>query len=217
MKQIRVTLLLLVMVLGAAFAEETPTLPIAEQGIASWYTSDKAESLTANGEVFDPTSLSAAHKSMKFGTVVRMTNLNNGKTVDVRINDRGPYVEGRIIDLTPAAATAAGMLESGIAPVTLQVIYEPEVPESKYNRAGDTGWYLIQLGAYSSPATAYAIYEKLLGVGLRPSVEIVNDSLIRLSARWIPAYQLDRTLKVLSTIGFQTTDILKKSEANPYR
>lgn len=223
MKKLAVCLILLISMvfsLGATDLQATdaPEEPvIVEQGIASWYTSDKSESLTANGEIFDPTSISAAHKTMKFGTVVRLTNLNNDMTVDVRINDRGPYVDGRIIDLTPAAAAAVDMVDSGIAPVTLQIIYEPEVPESKYNRAGDTGWYLLQLGAYSSSATAYNQYERLVNAGLRPAVEIVNDSLVRLSVRWVPAYQLDRTIKTLNALGFKEADILKKSEVNPYK
>jgi len=199
---------------------EAEVLPgsVIEKGIASWYTSDKSESLTANGELFDPTSLSAAHKSLKFGTLVRVTNLDTNKSVDVRINDRGPFVEGRIIDLTPAAAKQAGMLDSGIANVTLTLIFAPDVPESKYNRAGDTGWYQIQVGAYSSLLTAYSQYDRLLNAGLRPYAEQLPDTnAVRLAVRWIPAYQLDKTVKVLSALGFPGKDTLKKSEANPYK
>lgn len=204
-----------------AFAQESVKVEpgsIIERGIASWYTSDKSESLTANGEIFDPNKLSAAHKSLKFGTIVRVTNLDNGRSVDVRINDRGPYVEGRIIDLTPASARQLNMLTSGIANVSLMLIFEPEVPESKYNRAGDTGWYQIQIGAYSSLLTAYAQYERLYNAGLKPFAEQIPDSnAVRLSVRWIPAYQLDRTVKALSALGFSENNILKKSEVNPYR
>ena len=204
-----------------AFAQESVKVEpgsIIERGIASWYTSDKSESLTANGEIFDPNKLSAAHKSLKFGTIVRVTNLDNGRSVDVRINDRGPYVEGRIIDLTPASARQLNMLTSGIANVELMLIFEPEVPESKYNRAGDTGWYQIQIGAYSSLLTAYAQYERLYNAGLKPFAEQIPDSnAVRLSVRWIPAYQLDRTVKALSALGFSENNILKKSEVNPYR
>ncbi|NCC14167.1 MAG: septal ring lytic transglycosylase RlpA family protein, partial [Spirochaetia bacterium] len=152
MKRLTALLILLLLVFPALYAEDAPLEPgtVIEKGIASWYTTDKSESLTANGETFDPNSLSAAHKSLKFGTIVRVTNTVNGKSVDVRINDRGPYVDGRIIDLTPASAKQIDMLASGIAPVDLTLIFEPEIPESKYNRAGDTGWYQIQVGAYSS-------------------------------------------------------------------
>mgnify|MGYP002152470313 CR=1 FL=1 len=203
------------------FAQESKKIEpgsMIEKGIASWYTSDKSESLTANGEIFDPNSLSAAHKSLKFGTIVRVTNLDNGRSIDVRINDRGPYVDGRIIDLTPASAKQLNMLTSGIANVELTMIFEPDVPESKYNRAGDTGWYQIQVGAYSSLLTAYAQYERLFNAGLKPYAEQLPDSnAVRLSVRWIPAYQLDRTVKALSALGFPENNVLKKSEVNPYR
>jgi rare lipoprotein A len=213
-------LILLLLAFSVLLAADAPLEPgtVIEKGIASWYTSDKSESLTANGEIFDPNSLSAAHKSLKFGTIVRVTNLTNGKSVDVRINDRGPYVDGRIIDLTPASAKQIDMLTSGIANVNLTLIFEPEIPESKYNRAGDTGWYQIQVGAYSSLLTAYAQYDRLLNAGLKPYAEQLPDSkAVRLTVRWIPAYQLERTMKALSALGFAEKNVLKKSEANPYR
>ncbi len=213
-------LILLLLAFSVLLAADAPLEPgtVIEKGIASWYTSDKSESLTANGEIFDPNSLSAAHKSLKFGTIVRVTNLTNGKSVDVRINDRGPYVDGRIIDLTPASAKQIDMLTSGIANVNLTLIFEPEIPESKYNRAGDTGWYQIQVGAYSSLLTAYAQYDRLLNAGLKPYAELLPDSkAVRLTVRWIPAYQLERTMKALSALGFAEKNVLKKSEANPYR
>lgn len=198
------------------FAQEPGS--VIERGIASWYTSDKSEAITANGERFDENSLSAAHKSLKFGTVVRVTNKTNNKSVDVRINDRGPYVDGRIIDLTPYAAKEIDMLRSGIAAVELTLIFEPDVPESKYDRAGDTGWYQIQVGAFSSTLTAYSQYERLYNAGLRPWAELLADTkAVRLSVRWIPAYQLERTMQALTALGFPEKDVLKKSEANPYR
>lgn len=211
--------LLLLFPLFAEEATVAKTEPgtIIETGIASWYTSDKSESLTANGDIFNADSLSAAHKSLKFGTVVRVTNLENGKSVDVRINDRGPFVDGRIIDLTPEAAEQIDMVKSGIAKVTLTLIFEPDVPESKYNRAGDTGWYQIQIGSYSSVLTAYSQYDRLLNAGLRPYAELTENNTVRLTVRWIPAYQLNKALLALSALGFEEKDILKKSEANPYK
>ena len=185
-----------------------------EQGIASWYTSATADSLTANGEVFDPTALSAAHKTLKFGTVVRVEDTKTGRSVEVRINDRGPFVQGRIIDLTPAAAKALGIYERGIAPVSLEVLYEPLVPESKYNRPGDTGWYLLQLGSFSNTATVLKHYQRLTALGYKLKIAIVNNTLVRLSVRWIPENQLEKTLAILKGLGF--TEVLKLSEENPY-
>lgn len=86
----------------------------AQSGIASIYSGGK----TANGEHASPRGLTAAHKTLPFGTRVRVTNRKNGRSVVVRINDRGPFVRGRIIDLTPAAARALGF--SGLAPVEVQ-------------------------------------------------------------------------------------------------
>jgi len=220
MKRLTALLAVLLIASFALTAADEPLQPgsVIEKGIASWYTTDKSESLTANGEIFDANAMSAAHKSLKFGTIVRVTNLANGKSVDVRINDRGPYVDGRIIDLTPAAAKQIDMLTSGIASVDLTLIFEPEVPESKYNRAGDTGWYQIQVGAYSSLLTAYAQYDRLLNAGLKPYAEqLAYSQAVRLTVRWVPAYQLERTMKALSALGFAEKNVLKKSEVNPYR
>jgi rare lipoprotein A len=89
---------------------------MAESGIASVY--GYAGEKTANGEFAKPSGLTAAHKTLPFGTKVRVTNKRNGKSVVVRINDRGPFIRGRIIDLTPAGAQALGF--SGLAPVTVE-------------------------------------------------------------------------------------------------
>jgi rare lipoprotein A len=91
-------------------------LVAAEKGIASVYSGEK----TANGEYAHASALTAAHKSLPFGTKVRVTNVNTGRSVVVRINDRGPYIKGRIIDLTPAGAQAIG--SAGLAPVELTVV-----------------------------------------------------------------------------------------------
>jgi len=92
---------------------------LAEVGRASWYS---LTSRTASGERCDPGALTAAHRSLPFGTKVKVENLKNGKSVIVRINDRGPFIGGRIIDLTKAAAGRLGFISSGIAKVRLTVL-----------------------------------------------------------------------------------------------
>jgi rare lipoprotein A len=92
------------------------------KGIASWYGYDGSSSATASGERFNPEALTAAHRSLPMGTKVRVTNTRNGRSVVVRINDRGPYIGGRIIDLSAAAARILGMMGSGIAPVQIEVL-----------------------------------------------------------------------------------------------
>lgn len=81
--------------------------------------------MTASGERFDQDDLTAAHRTLPFDSRVRVTNLENGKTVEVRINDRGPYGRGRIIDLSRAAAKIIGMIERGIVPVTVEILSTP--------------------------------------------------------------------------------------------
>lgn len=88
-------------------------------GLASFYWQPQ---MTANGEVFDPRQMTAAHKTLPFGTKVRVTDLRTGRAVVVRINDRGPYKPGRIIDLSQAAAHVMGMASVGITPVKLEVL-----------------------------------------------------------------------------------------------
>jgi len=90
------------------------------KGRASWYGPRFAGRRTASGERFDPRKLTAAHKTLPLGTRVRVTNLHNGRSVLVRINDRGPYVGGRVIDLSQAAARQLGMLRRGVASVIVQ-------------------------------------------------------------------------------------------------
>ena len=105
-----------------------PTLsaPAAAQapieGVASWYGPGFAGRLTASGEVYDPGELTAAHQTLPFDTRVRVTNLNSGLAVVVRINDRGPFRAGRIIDLSRASAERIGLVATGVGPVRLEVL-----------------------------------------------------------------------------------------------
>jgi rare lipoprotein A len=96
--------------------------PPAQSGTASWYGQWHHGRRTANGEVFDQGAMTAAHPTLPLGTRVRVTNLRNGRTITVRINDRGPYVRGRVIDLSKAAATALGFKEKGLAPVAIELL-----------------------------------------------------------------------------------------------
>jgi rare lipoprotein A len=92
------------------------------QGIASWYGYDGSGSKTASGERYYPEGLTAAHRSLPLGTKIRVTNTRNGRSVVVRINDRGPYIRGRILDVSAGAARILGMIGSGIAPINLEVL-----------------------------------------------------------------------------------------------
>jgi rare lipoprotein A len=116
----RILAALLLCAFAMPFSAVTMTAPAqAQDGIASYYKSGR---LTANGERFNPNGYTAAHRYLKFGTRVRVTNLRNGRSVIVRINDRGPFVGGRIIDLAYGAAKAVGLHNSGIARVQVAIL-----------------------------------------------------------------------------------------------
>ena len=93
-----------------------------DRGVASWYGEQFHGRQAANGELFDMNSLTAAHRTIPLGSMVRVVNLENGKVVHVRINDRGPYVDGRILDLSRAAAGRLGMTEGGLSKVQVEVV-----------------------------------------------------------------------------------------------
>jgi rare lipoprotein A len=99
--------------------------PYYETGIASWYGPGFDGNRTANGEIYDMNGISAAHKTLPFGTIVRVVDLETGRSIVVRINDRGPFVEGRIIDLSKGAAENLGMIQRGIIPVGLRIVRWP--------------------------------------------------------------------------------------------
>lgn len=186
------------------------SLLFSETGIASWYVSDTPNALTANGEIYDENTNNAAHKTLTFGTIVEVLNKENDKKTVVRINDRGPFVEGRIIDLTPMSAKELDMYTMGIVEVELTIISEPEIPETKYLRLGDTSWYTIQLGAFSNRQTVYDNYLKLWNLGYYPIVERTNSSLLRLSIRYVEEKQKEHTLGILEELGF-TQPLIKAS------
>jgi rare lipoprotein A len=93
-----------------------------DRGVASWYGEQFHGRQAANGELFDMNSLTAAHRTIPLGSVVRVVNLENGKVVHVRINDRGPYVDGRILDLSRSAAGRLGMAEGGLSKVQVEIV-----------------------------------------------------------------------------------------------
>ncbi|HEX5212584.1 MAG TPA: septal ring lytic transglycosylase RlpA family protein [Pseudolabrys sp.] len=104
---------------GVTMLAAISTPASAQSGLASIYAYSGAK--TANGEHASPHAMTAAHRTLPFGAKVRVTNLRNGRSAVVRINDRGPFVKGRVIDVTPAAAQALGF--SGLAPVKLDVLH----------------------------------------------------------------------------------------------
>lgn len=183
---------------------------VYETGIASWYAGEFQGELTANGEIFDTSEISAAHKSLPFGTIVRVTNVENGLHVDVRINDRGPYVEGRIIDLSKAAAKEIDMVDKGIVEVSLEILHSPDSPESAYKRIEDAQFLSFQLGAFSSVSRTLGHYIRLLEAGFTPSVTLTENRLLRLRITSVPSGQREQIEQKLSSLGF--TEVLIQSD-----
>ena len=109
------------LVLAAACAHGPPRIPTAPigEGIASYYGGALRGNRTASGERFDPDTFTAAHRTLAFGTCLRVENLDNGRSVQVRINDRGPFVQGRIVDVSEAAARALDFTQRGVTRVKL--------------------------------------------------------------------------------------------------
>ncbi|SIQ46861.1 rare lipoprotein A [Alkalispirochaeta americana] len=164
------------------------------EGIASWYGGKFQGRLTANGEVFDTHQISAAHRELPFGTIVRVTNQRNQRSVDVRINDRGPFVDNRVIDLSRAAADAIDMTSAGIAPVTLEIIhYEPECTLRT-----------VQIASFSTRAGARSLHDTLARAGLSPAIEDVpNQSVYRVIIPSVPEEELPEVRRRLASIGHQ--------------
>ena len=127
--------------------ERGPVIPgeYVEEGVASWYGDPFNGRRTSNGEIYDMHAFTAAHRTLPFGAIVRVTNLRNGKQTEVRITDRGPFVANRVIDLSLSAAQAIEMVGPGTAPVRLEVLGGPN-PQ--------VGFFGVQVGAFQSQENA---------------------------------------------------------------
>ncbi len=154
-------------VLGKWYQPLTNAQGFSQTGVASWYGEKFHGKQTACGEIFDMDTISAAHKTLPLGTYVRVNNLKNNKTLDLRINDRGPFVAGRVIDLSKAAAKALGVYHPGTAPVEVVVLgVAPQlastngtVPYQAVNYY--SGNFTIQVGAFSDLNNAKKLWKKL--------------------------------------------------------
>ncbi len=131
-----------------------PALGTVETGIASWYGYPYHGRRSANGEIYDMEKLTAAHRTYPFETWVEVTNLVNDRTVRVRITDRGPFVEGRIIDLSRAAAREIAMIGPGIAKVRVEVVEAPAP-------VLDGGLFAVQTGAFRDRENAERLRQSL--------------------------------------------------------
>jgi rare lipoprotein A len=138
---------------GGRGAKTPPAPPgYTEEGNASWYGNPFHGRRASNGEVYDMNKFTAAHRTLPFETMVRVTNLNNGKSTTVRITDRGPFVAGRIIDLSLAAAREIESVGPGVVPVRLEVLGNVDVT---------VGFFTVQVGAFRERTNAERLRDRL--------------------------------------------------------
>jgi rare lipoprotein A len=170
-----------------------------EVGIASFYNDYFTGKLTASGEKYDPNKLTAAHKSLPIGTVIKVTNLANDKSVIVRINDRGPYVRTRVLDLSRSAAMQLGFVPSGFVKVSYTIIetnvvqvkdtFAEELPDEKFYVVNvvDTSvkmGYGVKLGSFDDPKLAFIVSKELKSkynaMAYIQTVRLIKGSLYRI-------------------------------------
>jgi rare lipoprotein A len=171
-----------------------------EEGMASWYGVPYHGRRASDGEVYDMYKLTAAHRTLPFNTVVRVTNLSNGQQVDVRIIDRGPFVENRIIDLSLAAARAIDMVSAGTTRVRVEIISGAPIPA--------LGRFAVQVGAFSDRANAERLRDQLATTYQPISVQEFtgpNGELFRVRVGSVPNESAARQLaaKVQSASGLE--------------
>ena len=192
------------------YPEEDPYYD--DTGIASWYGDPFHGRTTANGEIYDMNELTAAHKTLPMPVYVRVTNLENGRSLVLRVNDRGPFVSGRIIDVSRRAAQLLGFQLEGTARVRVQVVdYEtgltyaelgnvpppqeeevvlaPEVMLTELQISGET---YVQVGAYSDADNAYIVSEALTEVGDVQIQRVVSGDVTLYRVRIGPYTDLDQ-------------------------
>ncbi|MCR5435450.1 MAG: septal ring lytic transglycosylase RlpA family protein [Treponema sp.] len=199
---------------------------------ASYYAEAFHGKRTSNGEIFNMYSLTCAHKSLPFNTVLKVTNLRNGKTVEVRVNDRGPFILNREIDLSKAAAVKLNMIGTGTAKVKLEIVkMGPDTKISRQTaksaskimakrfgtkttkqtvvRPAGTKWD-IQLGAFSQRDNANRLAQKLLRDGFKDVVFQKTETMIKVAIRNIDAKDVNAVEKQLQAKGYTTYTIKKR-------
>ncbi|MBN1797324.1 MAG: septal ring lytic transglycosylase RlpA family protein [Spirochaetales bacterium] len=185
-------------------------------GLASWYGGDFHGKKTANGEIFNTNEHTAAHRTLPFNTVVKVTNLYNLKATLVRINDRGPFRKGRIIDLSKAAAADLDMLDSGVIPVRIEIVEktkdeekikpvetaETVVPVEPVEPVAGIKSYRIQIGAFREVENAERAKRLITAKNLSVAVESTEKGFLRVYVDNISKDALKQTEKILHDLGF---------------
>lgn len=156
---------------GKSYTTMTSAHGYTEEGLASWYGKDFHGRRTANGEVYDMYGMTAAHKLLPFGTRLRVTNLENGKAINVVVNDRGPFVKDRIIDLTYTGAQRLDMVGPGIARVRIESL--EDVPT--YTNGEMSGRFYVQVGAFAKRENAESLSSRMKAEGKPARLVYADD------------------------------------------
>jgi rare lipoprotein A len=161
-----------------------------QEGLASWYGGKFQGRQTASGEIFDTNEFTAAHKTLAFGTIVKVTSLENDKSTVVRINDRGPFIPGRIIDLSRAAAATIGLAGTGVAKVRIEVL-PADSPEAASVAVGRTAAiYSIQVAAFRNRDYADRTLQRLVDKGFAGALEKTSGGIYRVLVKDVPESEL---------------------------
>ncbi|MCL6582757.1 MAG: septal ring lytic transglycosylase RlpA family protein [bacterium] len=175
-------------------------LNYTEEGIASWYGAEFHGRRTANGEVYDMYKNSAAHRYLPLGCYARITNLKNQKSLIVKINDRGPFVKDRILDLSYGAACALGMAEDGLAPVRIELV---RLPDQEDRQRAD---FFIQIGAFLYQANADRLQQQLSPYYPIRQVVYQRPDSVLLHRVWVGPFSriasARKTLRELEAMGY---------------
>lgn len=186
--------------------------------IASYYADKFHGRTTANGEVFNMYGYTAAHKTLPFNTIVKVTNLENGKSISVRINDRGPFIPGREIDLSKAAAIKLDMMKRGTAKVSLEIIQSTDLKAMEAEQVSTTlvpgSRWDIQLGAFSDFANAETLAQRLLASGFKNVVYQKTKTVTRVALRNIAAEDVEELIDQLERKGFTTHFVHRRTAKN---
>ena len=174
-----------------------PAAGMEEVGMASWYGAPHHGRRTASGEVYDMHRLTAAHKTLPFGTRVLVTNRDTSQAAELRVNDRGPFVENRILDVSYAAARLLGAVGPGVIPVRVRVLSLPA-----RGAAGD-GPYTVQIGSFTTRARAEALRDTVSGAAVIETA-VAGETVYRVHVGSYPDRpRAAAAARALTTRGYQ--------------
>ena len=190
-------------VFGKVYETMSSSEGYLEIGVASWYGKKFHGNLTASGEIYDMSLMTAAHKALPLPTLVKVTNLENGKKTIVKVNDRGPFHGDRLIDLSYAAALELGFLENGLTTVVVEAVKEKKLVNTDKPKDGHEKHY-IQVGAFETETAARKLSNKLSSllsytISVRVIPPLENSDLHKV---WIgPLTEEEQKLYVLKIIS----------------